>query len=159
MRLSLAVLCAALVFCSATAQSVVNDNNAIVDIVFQTYYKAINISGTLTGCRPFIVKGIPGKGSVIQPVNGWRARVALIVERGTCQTTDRFTCMVNWDVSSNTMSKQDFNSLSPCQLTHEYPQIDHSYTVMAFYCLIDANGDVMPGCCDQYNRNIDVSQY
>lgn len=45
MRLSLAVLCAALVFCSATAQSVVNDNNAIVDIVFQTYYKAINISG------------------------------------------------------------------------------------------------------------------
>ena len=67
--------------------------------------------------------------------------------------------MVNWDTASNIMSKQDFDNLSPCNLEHTYPQVDQSYTVMAFYCLIDVNGDVMPGCCDQYMRNIDVSQY
>ena len=40
-----AALCVALMFCSAPVQSVVNDENALIDLVFQTYYKAINISG------------------------------------------------------------------------------------------------------------------
>ena len=44
--------------------------------------------GTLPGCRPNIVTG--PKGSMIQPVNGWRARVALIVDPGTCYTSDEF---------------------------------------------------------------------
>ena len=44
--------------------------------------------GTIPGCRPNIVIG--PKGSMIQPVNGWRARVALIVDRGTCDANDEF---------------------------------------------------------------------
>ena len=52
-QLNLAALCVALVFCSATAQSVVNDENALIDLAFQTYYKAINVSGwhKLVHCR------------------------------------------------------------------------------------------------------------
>ena len=69
------------------------------------------------------------------------------------------SCMVNWDVATNTMSKQNFNTLSPCNLEHQYQNADQSYTVMAFYCLIDSEGNVMPGSCDQYIRVIDVSQY
>ena len=47
--------------------------------------------GTLTGCRPLIIQGVPGGGSTIQPVNGWRARVSLIVEAGSCKISDNFT--------------------------------------------------------------------
>ena len=67
--------------------------------------------------------------------------------------------MVNWDTATSMMSKQDFDNLSPCNLGHQYPFVDHTYTVMAFYCLIDDNGDVMLGCCDKYHRTIDVCEY
>ena len=44
-QLNLAVFCvAALLFCTSSA-SMVNDDNAIVELAFQTYYKAINMSG------------------------------------------------------------------------------------------------------------------
>ena len=68
---------------------------------------------------------------------------------------------MNWDAAGTMKSKKDFDHLSPCHLENQYPHIDHvvSYNVIAFYCLIDAEGDVMPGCCDKYMRTINVSQY
>ena len=44
-QLDLTAFCVALMLCSATA-SVVKDDNAIVDLAFQGYYKAINMSGS-----------------------------------------------------------------------------------------------------------------
>ena len=108
LRLILVVICVALVIYPA-ATSVVKDDNAIIEVAFKNYYQAMNISGncisisltpgfyivavyigTLTGCRPVIVPGYVPNGSVIEPVTGYRANVALIVKQGTCSINDPF---------------------------------------------------------------------
>ena len=107
LRLILVTICVALMIYPA-ATSVVRDDNAIVELAFKNYYQAMNMSGnyislsltpgfiygccigTLTKCRPVIVPGnVPG-GSVIEPVPGYRANVALIVQKGTCSINDHY---------------------------------------------------------------------
>ena len=67
--------------------------------------------------------------------------------------------MVFWDAEVGIMSKQDYYTLSPCHLEHQYLLVDQSYKVMAMYCKTNDKGDIAAGSCDQYTRTIDVSQY
>ena len=105
----LVAFCIVWMFHYATS-TVVEDDNTIIELAFQTYYKAINMSGrynfvtayctevmpgcfvavgTLAGCRPIIYLG--PNGSKIRSVDGWRAQVALIVKPGKCEINDSFT--------------------------------------------------------------------
>ena len=58
------------------------------------------------------------------------------------------------------MNEQIYKNLSPCNIQHQYiMSMDQSYNVTAQYCLVSANGDALPGTCDQYSRIIDVSEF
>ena len=65
-----------------------------------------------------------------------------------------YRCGVNWGDGGHGDIKylQDFG---PCQIVHQYPKVDASYTVTAFYC--GPAQQQASRCCRTLVRTIDVS--
>lgn len=157
------VLLAAFVYAASADGPEVYDENDMIDYVMEGYQDILNeteydqgLGGTALGCCPVIVRG--PKGSVIQPFTGWRGNVALIVDWGTCTVNDKgFRCCVRWG-DGTPLDCKSLDDFGPCQLAHQYPQVDSQYTVVAYYCSNGAANPCKPAsCCRSYARSIDTS--
>ena len=57
-------------------------------------------------------------------------------------------------------TKQDtkkLDKIGPCNMIHQYPQVDAQYTVTAYYCG-PSDGQGGTSCCKSYVRTIDTSK-